>query len=198
MFLLGVKNLRRNILRTTLTGAAIAALAFMITMIWTIIYFIELATAERAKDLKIIATYKWSVPSQVPMPFADYMNPASPSFLPVLRDKKTNQPLYGPNDFMVWSFYGGSTDPAKTTPDTILFFFVMEPDSIIPMMDDMNDLDPKLVEALKTKRDACLLGSDKLKQVNKTRRRAFQIDEHELQGDRPGVRDRRRPARWPL
>ena len=166
LFLLGAKNLRRNLLRTMLTGFAIGVLAFMITMIWTIIYFIELATVERSKDLKIIVTYKWSVPSQIPMTHGDYLNPASSKFLPSLVDDKGNK-LYGPNDFMLWSFYGGSTDPAKVTPDTLIFFFVMEPDQIIPMMDDLGDLDPKLIKAMKEKPQACLLGSDKLKAVNK-------------------------------
>jgi putative ABC transport system permease protein len=166
LFMLGVKNLRRNLLRTTLTSLAIAVLALMITIIWTIIYFIELTTVERAKDLKIIVTYKWSVPSQLPMTHADYLNPASTKFLAELEDKNGKK-MYGPNDFMTWSFYGGTTDPNKVTPDTLLFFFVMDPDQIIPMMDDMADLDPKLVEALKEKPQGCLLGVDKLRALNK-------------------------------
>jgi putative ABC transport system permease protein len=166
LFLLGVKNLRRNLLRTSLTSFAIGVFALMITIIWTIIYFIDLITVERSKDLKIIVTYKWSVPSQIPMTHADYLNPSSPKFLPQLVDEYGKK-LYGPNDFMVWSFYGGTTDPNKITPDTLVFFFVMEPDQIIPMMDDLGDLDPKLVEALKQKPQACLLGTDKLKQLNK-------------------------------
>ena len=97
LFLLGVKNLRRNLLRSILTSLAIGVLAFMITMIWTIIFFIDLATSERSKDLKVIVTYKWSVPSQVPMSHADYLNPSSPALLPDLKG------LYGPNDFMIWS-----------------------------------------------------------------------------------------------
>lgn len=166
MFLLGLKNLQRNYLRTVLTGVAIGVLAFMITLIWTIIYFIELATEERAKDLKIIVTYRWSVPSQMPMTHADYLNPANSKFLQGLVDEKGNK-LYGPNDFMLWSFYGGAMDPAKITPDTLIFFFVMDPDSIIPMMDDLGDMDPKLVQALKEKKNGCLLGSEKLRALNK-------------------------------
>jgi putative ABC transport system permease protein len=166
LFLLGVKNLRRNLLRTSLTGVAIGVLALMITIIWTIIYFIDLITVERSKDLKIIVTYKWSVPSQIPMTHADYLNPSSPKFMRELVGKDGKK-LYGPNDFMVWSFYGGTTDPNKVTPDTLIFFFVMEPDQIIPMMDDLSDLDPKLVEALKQKPQGCLLGSDKLQSLNK-------------------------------
>jgi putative ABC transport system permease protein len=118
--------------------------------------------------LKVIVTYKWSVPSQLPPTHADYLDPSSPSLLPALMDESTQKPkFYGPQDFMTWSFYGGTTDPAKITPETMLFFFVMDPDQIIPMMDEMRDLDPKLVEALKNNIKGCLLGSDKLKMLNK-------------------------------
>jgi putative ABC transport system permease protein len=67
---------------------------------------------------------------------------------------------------MTWSFYGGTTDPNKMTLDTMVFFFVMEPDQIIPMMDDLQDFDPRVVEALKQKPQGCLLGADKLKSLN--------------------------------
>lgn len=165
LFVLGLKNLRRNLLRTALTGLAIGVLAFMITMIWTILYFIDLTTKERSKDLKIIVTYKWSVPSQLPITHADYLNPESSAFLPQLMEN--GKAVYGPKDFMIWSFYGGTMDPTKITPDTLIFFFVMQPDQIIPMMDDLGDLDPKLVEAMKKTPQGCLLGSDKLKALNK-------------------------------
>jgi putative ABC transport system permease protein len=167
LFALGLKNLRRSWGRTIISGVAIGVFAIMITIIWTIIFFIDRATTERSKDLKIIVTYKWSVPSQIPPSHANYLNPAYDSLLPGLRGPATQKPLYGPNDFMLWSFYGGTTDPTKMTADNILFFFVTDPDSIIPMMDEMSDLDPKLIEALKAKPQGCLLGVDKLKAVNK-------------------------------
>src|SRR5437870_4139552 len=78
LFLLGLKNLRRNLLRTLLTAGAIGVLALMITIIWTIIFFIDLITVERSKDLKIIVTYKWSVPSQIPTTHAEYLDPRKP------------------------------------------------------------------------------------------------------------------------
>jgi putative ABC transport system permease protein len=166
LFMLGIKNLRRNLRRTLLTMAAIGVLAFMITMIWTIIYFIDMATSERSKDLKIIVTYKWSVPSMIPMTHAEYLDPASPKFLTGLVDD-SGKKMYTPNDFMLWSFFVGTSDPTKMNPDNTMFFFVMEPDQIIPMMDDMQDLDPKLIEAIKKSPQACLMGTDKLKALNK-------------------------------
>jgi putative ABC transport system permease protein len=165
LFLLGIKNLQRHYSRTLITGCAIAFFAFMITMIWTIVYFIELTTVERSKDLKIIITYKWSVPSQIPMTHANYFNPEHPDFLSELR--VDGKPLYGKDDFMTWSFYGGTNEPGKMTPDNMIFFFVMKPEQIIPMMDDLQDLDPRLIKAMRDNRKGCLVGSDKLRALNK-------------------------------
>jgi putative ABC transport system permease protein len=165
LFMLGVKNLRRNARRTIITSIAIAFFAFMITMIWTIIYFIELTTVERSKDLKVIITYKWSVPSQLPISHADYFDPASKQFMPELM--VDGKPLYGKDDFMIWSFYGGTNEPGKMTPDNMVFFFVMHPEQIIPMMDDLQDFDPALVKAMRANPKGCLLGSDKLRAFNK-------------------------------
>ncbi|HZZ78856.1 MAG TPA: ABC transporter permease [Gemmataceae bacterium] len=168
LFMLGLKNLRRNLVRTLLTSTAIGVLAFMITMIWTVIYFIGLATTERAKDLKIIITERWQIPSQMPMTHASYLDPGPKgNLLSELRGPDGKSLYYGPNDFMIWSFYGGTMDPNKRTLENLIFFFAMDPDSIIPMMDDLEDLDPKLIAALKNNKQGCLLGIEKMRAVNK-------------------------------
>ncbi len=166
LFLLGIKNLRRHIVRTSLTALATMVLVLMITMIWTIVYFIDLATTEKAKDFKLIITERWQIPSQLPMTHGDYLNPRSSSYLEKLRGPDGN-PLYRPTDFMTWSFYGGTMDPAKRSIENLVFFFAMDPDAIIPMMDDLENLDPTLVEKLKSTPNGCLLGSEKLAQINK-------------------------------
>jgi putative ABC transport system permease protein len=146
----------------------IAGLAFMVTMIWTIVYFIDLATTERSKDLKIIITERWQIPSQLPMTHASYLDPGPKgNLLSELRGPDGKSLYYGPNDFMIWSFYGGTMDPNKRTLENLVFFFAMEPDSIIPMMDDLEDLDPKLITALKENKQGCLLGMEKMKAINK-------------------------------
>jgi putative ABC transport system permease protein len=159
LFLMGLKNLRRNIGRTAMTCAATMVLVFMITMIWTVIYGLDMATKEKAKDLKLIITERWQVPSQLPMTHADYLDPKSPKFLPELKG------VYGPNDFMVWSFYGGTMDPAKRDPKNLLFFFAMNADAIRPMMDELDTLDPALIEKMKQTPQGCLVGLDKLEAI---------------------------------
>ena len=162
LFLLALKNLRRNLVRTVLTTGATLVLVFMITVIWTVLYFLDLVTREQSKNLKIIVTERWQLPSQVPMTYADYLDPRKPGFLPELKG------MYGENDFMIWSFWGGTMDPAKMTPENMIFFFCMDPDSVRAMMDDLENLDQSLIDKLKDPRkpEAVLLGSDKMRAGN--------------------------------
>ncbi len=181
LFLLGMKNLRRHLVRTALTAMAIAVLAFMITTIWTVIYFIELATRERSKDLKIIITERWQIPSQLPSAYGNYLDPSSSSLLPDLQEN--GKPMfYSPNDFMSWSFFGGTLDPNKRSPENLIFFFAMNPDHIRPMMDDLSDLDPKLIAALKGNLRGCLMGSEKLAAVNKRVGERFKLNSINYKG----------------
>jgi putative ABC transport system permease protein len=161
LFQLVLKNLRRNLVRTVLTCMATMVLVFMITMIWTVLFFMDLITRERAKDLKLIISERWQIPSMLPMTHANYLDPTSPQFLPELRG------LYGPDDFMTWSFYGGTMDPNKRTPENLVFFFTMDPHKIKPMMDDLQDLDPALIAKMTDPRkpEAVLIGREKLESI---------------------------------
>src|SRR5262245_57796318 len=164
LFGLVLKNLKRNLLRTILTCLATVVLVLMVTLIWTVIYFLDEVTAERAKDLKLIVTEKWSLPSQMRNTDADYLNPRMPQF--ILKDDY-GQPLIGPNDFMTWSFYVGSLDRNNITWETMVFFFVMNPAHILPMMEDIEDLDPNLVDKMKENPEYVLVGRERLERLNK-------------------------------
>jgi putative ABC transport system permease protein len=160
LLLLMAKNLRRNVLRTILTSAAIMVLVFVVTLIATVLFGMERFTQEKARDLKLIITDRYQLPSQMPGTYVNYLDPESPGFILSKDD-------VGPNDFMSWSFYGGTLDPAKRTREHMVFFFVMQPKHILPMMDDLGDLDPELVRKLEAKRDGCLLGPERLKAINR-------------------------------
>ena len=41
---------------------------------------------------------------------------------------------------MTWTFYGGTLDPQNRTPDNTMFCFAMEPEKVLTMMDDIEDL----------------------------------------------------------
>src|SRR5262249_55722760 len=152
MCLLIVKNLRRNLLRTILTSSAIMVLVLMVTGIVTVLVGLDRYTAEKAKDFKLIIMDRYQVPSQLPSSYADYFNPSLSSCLPEI--KKT----VSPNDFMTWSFYGGTLEKGdRPTLKNMVFFFVTEPDSVLPMMDDLEDLKPEVIEKLKATKNGCLM-----------------------------------------
>src|SRR5262249_19346880 len=74
-FVLILKNLGRNPLRTTLTAVAILVLVSVVTLIWTTVAFLDRTTAEKADDLKMIVMERWHVPSHMPLSYADYFDP---------------------------------------------------------------------------------------------------------------------------
>jgi putative ABC transport system permease protein len=177
MFMLILKNLRRNKLRTILTSLAIMVLVFMVTMIWTVIYFLDQATTEKSKDFKIIITERWQFPSQLPQTHAQYLDPESPK---VVYDPKEFN--IGPGDFMTWSFYGGTTDITNMTRESIVFFFVMKPKHITTMMDDLQNLDPALIQKMKDTRNGCLLGRERMEAINKVVGERFKLTSFSFKG----------------
>lgn len=168
LFVLVCKNLGRNWVRTLLTCLATVVLVFMVTLIWTVIYFLDETTREKSRDLKLIVTERWQLPSHMPMTHADYLNPGSPKFILDLAD-------VGPNDYMTWSFYGGTLDPTKMTRENVIFFFAMNPKHIRAMMEDLGNLDPALIAALENNRIGCLLGRERMQDLNKRVGERFKV-----------------------
>jgi putative ABC transport system permease protein len=162
-FLLIVKNLRRNMLRTMLTSLAIMVLVFMVTLILTMLYRLGQMTEDKAKDFKLIVTEKWQLPSQMPATHADYLDPANPKcILPRELGIK-------PDDFMTWSFYGGFLDPVQKSWENLIFMFVMDPLKIRPMMEDLENIDEALVKKmlLPENRNGILVGHKRLERLDK-------------------------------
>jgi putative ABC transport system permease protein len=159
-----VKSLRRNLMRTVLTGLATVFLVFIITLIWSMLTFLGLATEEKSKDFKAIVTERWNIPSQMP-----------PSYLRSLGDGAVAKPGdVKPDDYMSWSFYGGTTDPQKMTRESIVFFFCMQPEKVLTMMDGMDDFTAEqkrlIEEACKTMardKNKVVIGQNRLDALNK-------------------------------
>ena len=162
LFLLVLKNLRRNVVRTVLTCLATMVLVFMVTMIWTVIYFLDQVTREKTRDFKLIITERWQLPSMMPPTHASYLDPESPNCI-----YNPAELGIGPEDFMTWSFYGGTIDPTKFTREGLVFFFVMQPKHIRPMMEDLDKLDPELIEKMESNPIGCLLGKERMQNINK-------------------------------
>jgi putative ABC transport system permease protein len=58
----------------------------------------------------------------------------------------------------------------------------MNPDHILPMMDDMQGLDPQLVHKLKDNPRACLLGTTRLKGLNRVVGERFRLHSYDFKG----------------
>jgi len=171
LFLLMVKNLQRNLLRTGLTCLAIMVLVFMISLIWTVVFTLDRMTLEKSQDLKLIVTERWKVPSMMPPTHGYYLNPSKPQFL-----RELSGLGIGPDDFMSWSFYGGTLEKdAKITRESLVFFFVMDPRHIRPMMDDLQDLDPALVKKMQEKREGILMGRTRMETINRKLGERFKL-----------------------
>lgn len=165
MVMLVVRSLSRNRLRTALTSIAIVVLVFVVTLIWTILYFLNQLTEEKSKDLKAIVTEKWQVPSQMPYTYAAALSEGAAKRPGDVR----------PDDSMTWSFYGGTLDPAKRTRENMVFFFAMDPRKLRTMMDDLQDFDEGLIKKMLLNKRGVLMGWERMKAINKRVGERFQL-----------------------
>jgi putative ABC transport system permease protein len=162
--LLMLKNVRRNLLRSFLTGMATIMLVLVITLVWSILDFLAEATREKEKDLKAIITERWQIPSRMPFAYAAELENGG----------ARNPGDVRPTDSMTWQFYGGSLDPTKMERDNLLFAIAMEPRKLETMMDDLDKLQGKekadfheVVMKLEQNRQGLILGRDRLKSLKK-------------------------------
>jgi putative ABC transport system permease protein len=189
-----VKSLRRSPLRTTLITLATSVLVMLITLIWSVLWLLDLVMTERSKDFKAIVTERWQLPSQMPY---SYENSLKDGAAAKSGDVK-------PQDYMTWSFYGGTLDERKARED-LVFFFCVDPGKVMPMMDDFAELSAEdnrvmrdALRAMEEDHRRVLIGRDRLKAINKhpgERIKLFSInyqgidlDECEIYGEIPDGR----------
>jgi putative ABC transport system permease protein len=165
-FLLIIENIRRNMLRTALTAMGTMVLVLVVTLVWSILSFIDEQVTEKSANVKAIVTEKWRIPSQMP-----YTYKAS-----LIDGGTTTSDGLKPTDYMTWTFFVGFTEkePAKRAFENFVFAFVMEPEKVMTMLDDLDSLPPKedaelkqAVEKLKETRNGIILGPNFLRNLNK-------------------------------
>ncbi|MFO0821498.1 MAG: ABC transporter permease [Pirellulales bacterium] len=161
-----LKNVRRNLLRTILTAAGTMVLVFVVTLVWSVLDFLDQATSEKAQNLKTIVTERWQIPSRLPFSYAQTLSEGAP--------RNPGDIRVAPPDSMTWQFYGGTLDPQNRTPENNLFAIAMEPEKLMTMMDDLDSLPPdkaaafsQVVEKLKTNKQGLVLGKERLRTINK-------------------------------
>lgn len=158
------KNVRRNSLRTVLTALGTMVLVLVVTAVWSILHFLDRATADKASDFKAIISERWQLPSQMPYAYAAALSEGAA--------KKPGD--VRPSDAMTWSFYGGTLDPIKRTRENILFAFALEPIKLRTMMDELDSLPPdkakdldEAVKKMEANRQGLIVGRTRLKSINK-------------------------------
>lgn len=163
------KNLRRSVVRTSLTYLATFAGVITVAVIWSVLAFLDNVMAEKSKDVKVIVTERFQVPSQMP-----------PSYEAGLAAEATSLPAGHAadpkKDLMAWTFVLAATDPNVRTLESILVFFATEPDAVLTMMDGMDEntighADRQRMEGyireMKSNIRGVLLGHDRLLGINK-------------------------------
>jgi putative ABC transport system permease protein len=159
-----LKNVRRNLLRSSLTSLGTMALVLVVTLVWSVLAFLDQVTAEKRKNLKAIVSERWQFPSMMPLSYADTLAEGA------ARDAEDARPL----DSMTWQFFGGTLDADKGARSDRLFAFAMEPRKLRTMMDDLDSLPPEqaaelevIIEKLENNRQGIVLGKDWMTILNK-------------------------------
>lgn len=159
-----LKNVGRNLLRSILTALGTMILVFVVTLVWSILAFLDEATAEKSQNFKVIITERWQIPSRMPVAYARTLETGA----------VTKSDDIKPMDSMTWQFYGGTLDPANMTRENNLFAIAMDPGKILTMMDELDQLSPEeaapmreAVEKMQSNRQGIILGQDRLKAINK-------------------------------
>jgi len=162
--LLIVKNIRRNLVLSAVASLGTIVLVLVVTLVWSVLAFLDSATAEKQRNLKAIVTERWQIPSQMPLSYAGSLCDGA------AREPEDVHPL----DSMTWTFYGGTLDIKNRTFENSLFAFVMEPVKLRTMMDDLDSLPPdqaaewaQVVERLEHNRQGVIVGKDRLALLNK-------------------------------
>lgn len=158
------KNIRRNLLRSILTALGTMMLVFVVTLVWSILSFLDSATAEKSQNFKAIVTERWQLPSRMPFKYAAQLE----------RGAVSKPGDVKPIDSMTWQFYGGTLDAGKMTRENMLFAIAMDPNSILTMMDELDSLAPGpkadmeiAVQKMRDTRQGMLVGRDRLAAIKK-------------------------------
>ncbi len=162
------ENIRRNPVRTILTGLGTMVMVLVVTLVFTVLTALDRATTEKQSNLKAIVTEKWQIPSMMPYSYAQALSEggADPDDPDAAR----------PEDSMSWGFFVGSTEenPAKRSFENMFFAFIMEPEKARTMLDEVDTLsdDDALplttaIQRMKDVPNGVIVGQERLDKMKK-------------------------------
>lgn len=161
------KNVRRNLLRSTLTALGTMVLVSVVILIWSMLALLDSATEQKSQNFKAIVTERWRIPSLMPFSYAATLSEGAAEKEGDVR----------PTDSATWQFYGGSLDPdpKNRTRDNMLFAVATEPKKILTMFDELDTLRPgkelddltAAVRSMEQDRRGIIIGRERLAAMNK-------------------------------
>jgi putative ABC transport system permease protein len=146
-FILILKNLGRNKLRTTLTALAVTVMVTICAEMATIILSVRQHVEAEASQSKLLVTERWVAPSRIPA-----------RYVPSLTR------LEGVEDWTVWNFYAGYLDASRQRSRQG-FGVATRPDNLVAMHNGLEKLDPVAVEALRREKTGAILSADMMQQM---------------------------------
>lgn len=144
LFLLSLKNLRRNKARAVLTAMALVLLASIFCMIATVLHGLSQVTSEKSKDIKLIITERYRIPSRFDRSLMEQITRPGG----VLHSELLQIPGFHAEQSAVWQVVGFTLDPEMKNKDLQFIIIATQPHTI-PFMDDLDTLDPRVLDAMK-------------------------------------------------
>lgn len=166
--LLILKNVRRNLLRSTLTALGTMVLVCVVILVWSILAFLDEVTQEKTSDFKMIVTERWRLPSRMPFSYAADLCAGAP--------RQAGDYRVAPEHSATWQFYVGTLNAElkKQTRESIVFVIATEPRKVLTMFDDLDNLPPpeadalaQAVKKLESTRNGIVVGLERLAAVDK-------------------------------
>jgi putative ABC transport system permease protein len=167
LFGLIVKNLSRNKIRTILTALAIFTLVAIFSMIYSVIRFLDLTMTEKSRDIKLILTEKYRIPSRFDL--AKMKNITEKG---ELYTKLSNVPGYRPENNATWTFVAATLDPDMKDRDRFFFTIATQPSKIPVMIDSLEGFSADSVRLMaypprtNLPNQGMLMGPDRMKKLN--------------------------------
>lgn len=139
-----LKNLLRNKVRSLLTILAAAVLVACVTMILTVLHFIEQEMSEKENDVKLVVTERYRMPSRFDRRLVKNIVEQG-----ALNDKLREVPGFQPDMHTTWHFIVLTLDPEMKDSNKEFMAIATIPEKMPAMVDGLKDLDPELCLLLK-------------------------------------------------
>src|SRR5438876_6314868 len=112
-----LKNLRRNLARTAITGLALVVLAIIVILIGAVFTSLDRLTSFSTRDFKMVVRSRWKIPNLMPLAYLDLLS----------RGAASRASDVQPEGWLAWQFYNGTLDPDKFTPENHVVLIAVDP-----------------------------------------------------------------------